>query len=172
MNRLVSPLILSLTVAALALAPGCAKHIGDDCSNNTDCSADGDRVCDTSNPSSGYCTIEGCDTGTCPDEATCVRFFPASFLQSTADCRADTTLNNGCAKDQICLTSTGACAPRSTERRFCMLSCAVDQDCRSGYRCVRTGSEGLAGAEAIPKPSDTTQTIKNVRFCAAAPVSQ
>jgi len=169
MLRLVIVLALATQVAA------CAKRIGDDCSNNTDCSADGDRVCDTSNDGFGYCTIEGCDTGTCPGEATCVRFFPASFLPAENDCRTSTAPNNGCAKDTVCLTSTGACAPRSIERRFCMLSCSSDMDCRAGYRCVRTGpteSGGLAGAEAVPRPSDTTATVSNVRFCAFAPASQ
>ncbi len=57
--------------ATLALAAGgCASRIGDDCTTNTDCSPDGDRICDTSVEGSGYCTVEGCDTGTCTGEAS------------------------------------------------------------------------------------------------------
>ena len=165
-------LALVATLALALAAGGCASRIGDDCTTNTDCSPDGDRICDTSVEGSGYCTIEGCDTGTCPGEASCVRFFPASFLTPRNDCRQSTALNNGCSKDEVCLTSTGACAPRSIERRYCMLSCLTDQDCRSNYRCVRTGdvaTGGLAGAEAVPKASGA---VSNVRFCAFDPASK
>src|SRR5438128_1983773 len=53
---------------------GCARTIGDTCVQNVDCSIAGDRFCDIASPS-GYCTVEGCDYNTCPDNAACVRFF-------------------------------------------------------------------------------------------------
>jgi hypothetical protein len=57
----------------------CGRSIGDSCTTNTDCSPNGDRLCDISQPG-GYCTIDGCDTTSCPSEAVCVRFFPEQFL--------------------------------------------------------------------------------------------
>jgi hypothetical protein len=54
---------------------GCAPAIGDSCSTAYDCSITGNRICDTAVPS-GACTIYGCEDGTCPDDAVCVRFRP------------------------------------------------------------------------------------------------
>ena len=60
--------------AALMLsAAACAPKLGDECSRSTDCSANGDRVCDEAQPG-GYCTIANCEPGTCGDEGLCVRF--------------------------------------------------------------------------------------------------
>jgi len=70
--------------AAGALLGGCGKEIGDACTIASDCSPNGDRICQCSNCSgtdptsdsaNGYCTVQGCDFGTCPSEAVCVRFF-------------------------------------------------------------------------------------------------
>src|SRR4051812_14467501 len=63
---------------ALFAAFGCGKEIGDKCVISSDCSPNGDRICDTSSRE-GYCTIQGCDVTTCPDEASCIRFFTGSF---------------------------------------------------------------------------------------------
>ena len=111
-----------------ALAAGCAKKIGDPCKSNVDCSALGDRFCDTSiADGSGYCTIEGCDVvevrfpgksnqpvcdtvefrPTCPDDAVCVRFFtpllskPCDAEKIRAGCAADE--EGCCASDERCV---------------------------------------------------------------------
>ena len=90
-------MVLRFLVVALALQAGCQRHIGDSCKTNAECSALGDRFCDTSvrgtfndggqeTVSGGYCTVEGCDVrvdtennaiDSCPTEAVCVRFFLA-----------------------------------------------------------------------------------------------
>lgn len=141
----------------------CGSEIGDHCQTSADCSADGDRVCDRQLPG-GYCTIEGCDRGSCPDEATCVRFFPVSSLTTPcsphktcppcidaedAACASD---EGCCASDEECL-SDGFCAPKSAERRFCMRECGRDYHCRTddGYVCRQTG---MAGAELAQPPGD------------------
>ncbi|MEZ4324524.1 MAG: hypothetical protein R3B40_04845 [Polyangiales bacterium] len=64
-------------VAGLWLA-GCSPEIGDKCSISTDCSFNGDRICDTAQPG-GYCTVQGCDPDSCPNGAVCVewRFEPS-----------------------------------------------------------------------------------------------
>ena len=69
---------LPIIIALLALAVGCGKEIGDECVVPSDCSPNGDRQCDLSSKS-GYCTIQGCDYNTCPEEAACIRFFTGSF---------------------------------------------------------------------------------------------
>lgn len=97
-----------------ALAIGCAPKIGDDCTSSSDCSVQGDRLCDTTLPG-GYCTIFNCEPGTCPeDESVCVAF-------------------NGSVCDDPLRT------PRF-QRTFCMARCDDDGDCRSGYACVDMGS--------------------------------
>ena len=68
-------------VALAATTAACGSKIGDSCTAAADCATEGGRQCDTASPG-GYCTIAGCDLGTCPEEATCVQF--ASKLLSAA----------------------------------------------------------------------------------------
>lgn len=159
-----------IVLAALAglLGGGCGHAIGDTCSTNVDCSPAGDRICDTAQVE-GYCTVEGCDLKTCPDEAACIRFFSAGFLSRTCDPATEgaadpnVTLTNQCGSGEICLSS-GFCTQRTSERRFCMKKCETDGDCRNGYACVRTGT---SGAEAIADPEQPN--AGPVRFCAQKP---
>lgn len=138
---------LLICAAAGALgAAGCSRKVGDDCRVSVDCSVNGDRSCDISQPG-GYCTIEGCDEKSCPDEAVCVRFFPERFLSTAASCNPDPELPSGCAADEVCLPD-GRCAPRASERRYCALSCGGDGDCRGGYRC-RKFLESAGGAYSV-----------------------
>jgi hypothetical protein len=154
------------TLAALValFGAGCGAEIGDPCETNVDCSPEGDRkrICDRSLPG-GYCTIEGCDEGTCPDDSVCVRFFPVNGLTRACVQTSD------CAADEICL-SDGFCALRVRERRFCMRACGHDHQCRDGYECRRTG---FAGAEAAQAPDDPEAFEADLvdRFC-GPPVSR
>lgn len=149
----------------LLLAPGCGDQVGDSCSTNVDCSPYGDRICDTSQ-AGGYCTIQGCDPDSCPDEAVCIRFFPTSFLSvpcnPLTEDAVDPTLSptNDCTADEVCLSS-GLCSQRTQERRFCMKACEADTDCRGDYECRRTGT---LGAETVPDPDNPGQG--QLSFCA------
>lgn len=134
-----------VAVVLLALALGaCGKKIGDDCKDSVDCNdEDNTRTCDLSQPG-GYCTIDGCDEGSCPGESVCVRFFPAmEFLNKSCDPDAATA----CEPHEVCIryADGGRCAPRSTESRKCVLKCDGDDDCRDEYVCRTTG-EGNAVA--------------------------
>ncbi len=157
--------ILPLLLVAVFMTTGCGDQIGDSCSTNVDCSPLGDRICDTSQLE-GYCTVEGCGLTTCPDEAVCIRFFPVSFLSQTCDPSTEDAVDpslkktNHCTVDETCLTS-GFCAFRTYETRFCMKSCEKDSDCRSGYECRKTGTRG---AEAVPDPEQAG--VQQLRFCA------
>src|SRR5437773_953709 len=96
--------------AAVPLLAACGKKIGDECQTSVDCSPNGDRSCDRSQPG-GYCTIDGCDQRSCPEDSVCVRFFPGKFL--TMACVAATEDlpggTNDCSADEICLDE-GRCA--------------------------------------------------------------
>ena len=138
---------LLLLLAALSLG-GCKRDIGDACKNSLDCSQESERLCDISQPG-GYCTIEGCDERTCPEDSVCVRFFPR--LGVTKPCSA------GCDANELCLQD-GTCAPRMSERRFCVHSCGDNSDCRGGYDCRQAGTQGTM--HLAPDPNAV------VRFCA------
>jgi hypothetical protein len=121
---------MTVLVAAL-VCWSCTKKIGDDCKTSIDCSQESDRLCDISQPG-GYCTIEGCDEHSCPKGSACIRFFPRLFL--TKHC------GEGCTVDEICLDDL--CAPRASERRYCAHTCSDNGDCRGGYACSATGTNG------------------------------
>ena len=138
---------LSFLFAALSLA-ACKREIGDDCKNSLDCSQESERLCDISQPG-GYCTIEGCDERTCPEEAVCIRFFPRLGLNKSC--------TDGCDATELCLQD-GKCAPRMSERRYCVHSCDDNSDCRGGYDCIQAGTNGTMQLHSNPNAV--------VRFCA------
>jgi hypothetical protein len=125
--------VFLFAVSVAALLAGCRPEIGDKCTTSTDCSINGDRLCDTTQPD-GYCTIFNCEPGSCPDgEGVCVGFDPQ--------------LDPACGE---VLSSTTA--PRF-ERTFCMKTCDIDSDCRDGYQCLDPTERD---AEIVdPSPSGT-----------------
>lgn len=137
-------------LAAVIAATGCGKDIGDSCIISSDCDPGGTQICDTSSPE-GYCTVQGCDVDTCPDEAVCVRFFTGSF--ENRDC-------SQCSLDELC-SNTGHCVPRSAEVRYCMAGCSDNGDCRDGYECRDSTLQQAHGGEPIKSAS--------LKFCAPAP---
>jgi hypothetical protein len=162
-----------LVLLALTLLAGCGKKIGDECGTNVDCSIAGDRFCDIA-PVAGYCTVEGCDVDTCPDEAVCVRFYTPV---STAPCTYDAQRPRGdCAADERCLcdlssageckASTAHCAPENSERRWCMKRCGNDGDCRGGYTCRATGTRGAEPVPSLEKPQG-----ESASFCVSSGTS-
>jgi hypothetical protein len=106
-------------VALLALALGafaaCTPSIGDKCVLSTDCSVNGDRLCDTSQPG-GYCTVFNCVGDGCPDKAACV-LFNAGIP--------------GCGYND----RSGPNGSR-VGRSFCVQQCNSTSDCRDGYVCA------------------------------------
>jgi hypothetical protein len=169
-------LALLASFAVLVAVPlgACGKEIGDPCNLASDCSPNGDRICACSNCSgtdptsdskNGYCTIQGCDFGTCPSEAVCVRFFTGNFTNKPCTASAMVT---GCSLDELCAVS-GHCVPRSSEIRYCMLRCESDGDCRDGYECRTFSLMQAHGGEPL-LPNDQIVTEGNAtKFCAVKP---
>ncbi len=122
-------------VALIAFAAGCAPAIGDPCTTSVNCSITGDRVCDAAQPG-GACTVFGCEVGTCPAEATCVRWRPMeSRLEFTACMRR-------CESDAGCRVDEGyAClAPADiTDGAGAVLAELIDEDAERF--CVATEPE-------------------------------
>lgn len=104
---------------------GCQKEIGDECSMDMDCSDDGDRTCDHSQPG-GYCVVITCTPDECPSEASCVEFITPSpeFQNSTTDTEETYT--------EALYTQL---APNRT-RTYCLKKCKKNSDCRGGYHCA------------------------------------
>ncbi|MFO0660125.1 MAG: hypothetical protein U0165_09885 [Polyangiaceae bacterium] len=111
MNR-ASILTFVVALACASLSIGCKTKIGDKCTTSTDCSTQGDRLCDTTEPG-GYCTIFNCDPNSCPEEASCVAF----DLQS----------------DPLCYVPADS---QRMLRTFCLRGCESEDDCRGGYTCA------------------------------------
>lgn len=151
---------LAFALAVALLAVGCGKEIGDPCIVASDCSPNGDRQCDVSQKE-GYCTIQGCDYATCPEEAVCVRFFTGAF--QNRDCET----NEDCSLDELC-SLVKKCVPRSSEVRYCMRTCDSNDDCRSGYECRDLELMRAHGGEPVLAPG-TPIDEKAPKFCAAAP---
>lgn len=122
----------------------------------------------------------------CPSEAVCVRFFsqeqgrPCDPATQRQDCSPDERCLCDCAADPakpaVCQAAGttchsgvmvsgpkgGHCAPEVSERRWCMLRCNNDGDCRGGqgYECRAAGT---FGAELVPgEPLDGDHPPK---FC-------
>ena len=150
----------SLATSA-TVASGCARKIGDECTTAADCNPNGTRSCDASQPG-GYCTIQGCDETSCPDEAACIRYFPAQYLTEAVRSRRRAATPDRCAADEFCLPE-GLCAPLSQELRYCAKTCSSGDDCRGGYECRLAGTRGSVAftSESIrtcisarPSPTD------------------
>lgn len=164
---------LLLFAVALMVLGACGKEIGDACVIGSDCSPNGDRLCDPSSID-GYCTIQGCDYSTCPDEATCIRFFTGSFSNKTCDpaASADACRNNPescCTVDELC-SIAGQCVPRSSEIRYCMRTCDSDSDCRDHYECRDLDKMKAHGGEPVLAPGLVVDA-SSPKFCAAAPAA-
>ncbi|HEY0194211.1 MAG TPA: hypothetical protein VGC42_24015 [Kofleriaceae bacterium] len=167
MGYLASParaaLVTSALLALATLAAGCGKEIGDSCTFDTDCDANGNRTCvDPTAGHGGYCSVLGCDYQSCPDEATCVRFFTGGF--SNKACTDDT----GCTEDELCAIE-GQCVPRSSEVRYCMKKCDDNGDCRDGYECRTFDLARQHGGEAVLAPGTPVDKDTSPKFCAVAP---
>ena len=157
-----------LVAAVILVLGGCNRKIGSPCRVSTDCSFRGERICDLSyrvdgngNPDpqgKGECTIEGCTPGSCPKEGACIQVFNTEFLSVACDpdcedrrpggagehCDAldDPSIYNRCTDQELCLPE-GLCADVLSARVSCRKECNSDRNCRDGYECRQTGSNGV-----------------------------
>ena len=170
----------SLGLAALALFAACGYQIGQSCIVDTDCSADGSRVCDISEPD-GYCTILGCDYDTCPSNSECVKFYTGQFSNKPCDYETENVTTDACSYNEEC-SLDNTCVPSTAEERYCMATCSSNGDCRSGYECRHfndtIGSDGeyeddsmqRDGGEVVLPPGQKN-TSSTGGFCAPSPTS-
>lgn len=134
-------LVVVAGLVSLSAIAGCTPEIGDKCRVSTDCSINGDRVCDTSQPE-GYCTQLDCQGGGCGDEAACVLFNSAL---------------PGCGYDDRAGRSGSRVA-----RSFCAAKCESNGDCRDGYVC--------ATPTAYPWNAILLDSDQGKRSCLPAPL--
>ena len=122
----------------MLFASGCPKQIGDSCATNVECSPLGNRFCDLSSPN-GYCTIEGCDSSSCPDSnSVCIRFFSLK-VNSSQSC--DSALSSALPVDPNNPSSPLDCDNPST-----CCKAGTPQCCQIGEHCLcATPNCGKAG---------------------------
>ena len=160
-------ILLGALLGAALLGAGCGSEIGDSCTSSVDCSPNGNRTCERSTSSpGGYCTVVGCDYGTCPDEAVCVRFFSATSSK-TCDPAIEDIDEDRCSPDEVC-TLSGNCLPRQSETRYCMRRCETQNDCREDYECRDMELMIAHGGEPVTAP-DASSSDAPPEFCAVAP---
>ncbi len=160
---------------------GCTAQIGGACGTNVDCSPLGDRFCDLSSPG-GYCTIEGCNDTSCPNNSVCIRFFtlqrgsatcdstkvPRSDCNGAPDCCTPGTA--GCCRlSEQCLCDDAACAQafcasETSEHRWCMSTCSSNSDCREMYQCYTTGQRGTIAV--ADRTDQGVVAVPILQFCA------
>jgi len=163
--------VLLAVLLPVVVAGACSHEIGDQCTTSVDCDPNGTRSCDLSQPN-GYCTIAGCDQGSCPSSSACIRTFPTEFLETPPkgkDCDpacGGTDCPNPCLSDEVCVVKQDAlsedprhvCAKQTYEQRACAKTCSSNADCRGGYDCRKAG---LLGSMLL-----TTDPMATTSFCA------
>jgi hypothetical protein len=126
-SRYQSMVLICLLSACALLGSGCALHIGDSCTTNVQCSPLGDRFCDLSSPG-GYCTVEGCDSASCPDSAVCIRFFS---LKASSSATCDSALTPALPVD-----SSDPNSPLDCNLPDLCCKAGTPQCCQLGEHCL------------------------------------
>ncbi|MBX7080275.1 MAG: hypothetical protein K1X88_13855 [Nannocystaceae bacterium] len=98
-----------------------------------------------------------CDLDTCIDEDTAGPAQP-DCLEDGDECVYAPL--DACAPNEVCLPE-GLCADEITARTSCRRRCKQDDDCRTGYECVRTGARGIYAAPDPDHPGKVTE----VKIC-------
>jgi hypothetical protein len=141
-------------IALLSLAAACKPEIGDECELSTDCSATGDRLCDTTQPA-GYCTIFNCEPGSCPEEAVCIGFnmesarFFRSFCMRTCEGNDDCRTGYECVDMRVPGNTYGATVIESDSGDGKV--CAVPE---SSVAPESMDPGGAGGMPSEPPPSE------------------
>jgi len=143
--------------AVLPLAGGCKRRIGDACKRSTDCSLQGERICDQSvriteqgirSPGgSGECTIEGCGRESCPDVGTCVKVYGSDFLSIACDPERE-DIATFCDSDDPATCEAAGCALASDGSGD--IVCPPRNDCDPNEVCL---PEGLCADEITARTS-------------------
>lgn len=138
---------LPLLVALIGLT-ACKPEIGDNCSTALDCSATGNRLCDMTQPG-GYCTIPGCEKGTCPDEAVCVRFRPEDPRLAVAYCMYECEDSGDCRNDEGYRCMSGDSFGRNDEVDALVLDGASKKFCAQRAVQLMSAPELDGGASGL-----------------------
>jgi len=146
-------LTLWLGSVVLAIVTGCSPKIGDKCTVSTDCSAQGDRICDITEPG-GYCTEFNCEQNSCPDNAACINF---GTTLSIGDPGFTGQPNHPATVPAACMVSQGN---SPYQRSFCLAVCESDSDCRPDYSCIEP--------ETIGGVKSDTDSFRRGKVCAVA----
>ena len=117
--------IVFLAIAISALSVACSPRIGDSCGSAANCSVNGDRFCDLTQPS-GACIVFDCQPDQCPDDTVCVRFNPVQPRLSTVACMRPCQSDGDCRTSYRCIDAAteadglyAEVIDMNSQRRFC-----------------------------------------------------
>lgn len=113
------------------LAAGCAPTIGDGCGSATNCSVNGDRQCDLTQPG-GACIVFDCQPDGCPDDAVCVRFNPEEARLRVIGCMRRCGSDENCRDGYHC-TSAEEMGLNGMGQPYALV---IDADPPDGLFCV------------------------------------
>jgi hypothetical protein len=183
--------VLGLTACQRRIGAGCRVSTDCSIRGDRVCDlshlVDGDGNLDPNGK--GECIIDGCTPSSCPREGTCVQVYGAEFLSVACDpeledrpqpygddlrerfaaCRAfpageweegQPVACNDCGNHELCLPE-GLCADILSVRTSCRKECRSDSNCRDGYECRRTGSNGVY---SVATPDDPFGA-EDVKIC-------
>jgi len=123
------------------------------------------KPCNPQNPGASCAADEIClCDNTEPSTAPMCSAPPASTVPASQQCHVPDggTIEGSGPGGDVFAGKLGHCAKQSSERRWCMLKCNSDSDCRSGgYHCVAPGTDG---AEPVPRPPSGVGDYSQ-RFC-------
>lgn len=109
----------------------CSPQLGDSCSTALNCSVNGDRACDVTQPG-GACISYDCQADQCADDAVCVRFHPAEPRRSLVACM------RRCHSDGDCRTDEGYRCIDSATYDDGLFSEVVDRERPDARFCAAT----------------------------------
>ncbi len=120
---------LAAALLVMLLAVGCSPRIGDSCSSAINCSINGDRACDVTQPG-GACVVFDCQADQCADDAACVRFRPAEPRLSVVACM------RRCDSDGDCRESEGYRCVDPSSYEDGLFAEVVDRDRADAHFCA------------------------------------
>ncbi len=121
--------LVLLFACVLATLGACSPRIGDSCASSTNCSINGDRACDITQPG-GSCVIFDCQADQCPDNGVCARFNPTEPRLQVIACM------RRCGSDGDCRAGEGyRCVDPATFEDG-MFAEVIDRDRPDGRFCA------------------------------------
>lgn len=160
-------------LVTIVLFAGCSREIGDSCETSVDCDVQNKRICDLTQPG-GYCTLRGCEKGTCPEEAVCVMFRPEPERLAASWCMYACDDNDDCRDNYSCLTAKEL---GEIQTGYTVSDVYADDD-DAGVDLEDQSQDGGSQTDPLASQEDQLQSVplarnldkESAKFCTVRPV--